>query len=220
MAKPLVIFGTGPYAEVARVLWEHDGGREVAAFCVDEQYLKERELRGLEVVAFETIAERFPPATHDLFVAVGARDVNRLRASLCQQARSLGYELSSYVSPRATTFPDLTIGSNSFVFEDNTIQPFVTIGDDVVLWSGNHIGHHAQIGDHCFVTSHVVVSGNVKVGAYSFLGVNATLRDGIEIGEGSVIGAGALVMRSTESREVYVAPRTKPDERTSDEIGL
>jgi sugar O-acyltransferase (sialic acid O-acetyltransferase NeuD family) len=220
LAKPLVIFGTGPYAEVARVLWEHDGGRDVVAFTVQEQYLDRRELRGLDVVAFERIPERFPPATHDLFVAVGARDVNRLRASICERAKARGYVLPSYVSPRATTFPDLTIGENSFVFEDNTIQPFVTIGDDVVLWSGNHIGHHARIGDHCFVTSHVVVSGNVKIGAYSFVGVNATLRDSIEIGEGSVIGAGALVMRSTQPREVYVAPRTKPDQRTSDEIGL
>jgi acetyltransferase-like isoleucine patch superfamily enzyme len=52
------------------------------------------------------------------------------------------------------------------------------------------------------------------------LGVNATLRDSIEIGEGCVIGAAAIVMRSTRAHEVYVAPRTKPDERTSDEIGL
>jgi sugar O-acyltransferase (sialic acid O-acetyltransferase NeuD family) len=220
MSKPLVIFGTGPYAEVARVLWEHDGGRDVVAFTVDRDYIGVRELRGLEVVPFEELTERFPPEAHDLFVAVGARDVNRFRAALCERAKELGYALPTYVSPRATTFPDLTIGENSFVFEDNTIQPFATIGDDVVLWSGNHIGHHSRIGDHCFVTSHVVVSGNVTVGAYSFLGVNATLRDSIEIGEGCVIGAAAIVMRSTMAREVYVAPRTKPDERTSDEIGL
>lgn len=220
MSKPLVIFGTGPYAEVARVLWEHDGGREVVGFTVERDYIGVPQRRGLEVVPFEELTERFPPEAHDLFVAVGARDVNRFRATLCERAKGLGYVLPSYVSPRATTFPDLTIGENSFVFEDNTIQPFATIGDDVVLWSGNHIGHHSRIGDHCFVTSHVVVSGNVTVGPYSFLGVNATLRDSIEIGEGCVIGAGAIVMRSTKPREVYVAPRTKPDERTSDEIGL
>ena len=220
MSKPLVIFGTGPYAEVARVLWEHDGGRKVAAFTVERDFVGASELHGLQVVPFEELAERFPPHTNDLFVAVGARDVNRFRAALCARAKELGYELPSYVSPRATTFPDLTVGENSFVFENNTIQPFVTIGDDVVLWSGNHIGHHSRIGDHCFVTSHVVVSGNVTVGAYSFLGVNATLRDSIEIGEGCVIGASAVVMRSTKPQEVYVAPRTRPDERTSDEIGL
>jgi sugar O-acyltransferase (sialic acid O-acetyltransferase NeuD family) len=220
LAKPLVIFGTGPFAEVARVLWEHDGERDVAAFCVHEEFVRAPELRGLAVIPFETVEEVFPPDAHDLFVAVGARDVNRIRERLCNEAKEKGYTLPSYVSPRATTFPDLEIGENCFVFEDNTVQPFVRLGDDVVLWSGNHIGHHASIGDHCFVTSHVVVSGNVTIRSHCFLGVNATIRDGIEIAQGCVIGAGAIVMRSTEPREVYIAPRTKPDERTSDEIGL
>jgi sugar O-acyltransferase (sialic acid O-acetyltransferase NeuD family) len=218
--RPLVIFGTGPYAEVARVLFEFDGGREVAAFTVHEQWVGSGELRGLPVLAFETIQERYPPDEADLFVAVGQRDVGRFRASVCSEAKARGYTLASYVSPRATTFPDLTVGENTFVFEDNTIQPFVTIGDDVVLWSGNHIGHHARIGDHCFITSHVVISGQVTVGSHCFIGVNATLRDGITIGDGCVVGAGALVMRSTEPGQVYIGERTKPDSRTSDELGL
>ncbi len=218
--KPLVIFGTGPYAEVARVLFEYDGGREVAAFTAHEEWLGSAELRGLPVLAFETLHERYPPAEIDLFVAVGQRDVGRFRASVCGEAKERGYALASYVSPRATTFPDLDVGENTFVFEDNSIQPFVKIGDDVVLWSGNHIGHHSRIGDHCFVTSHVVISGQVTVGPYCFIGVNATLRDGITIGKSCVIGAGALVMRSTGDNEVYVAPRTELDPRTSDELGL
>ena len=37
---------------------------------------------------------------------------------------------------------------------------------------------------------------------------------------GKVIGAGALVMRSTGNNEVYVAPRTQLDPRTSQELGL
>ena len=153
-------------------------------------------------------------------MAVGAREVNRFRASVCEEARSRGYALASYVSSRATTFRGLEVGENCFVFEDNTIQPFAALGDDVVLWSGNHIGHHSTIGDHCFITSHVVVSGNVRVGPYCYIGVNASIRDGIEIGEASVIGAGALIMRSTQPREVYLGPRSEPDSRTSDDIRL
>lgn len=216
----MLIFGTGPFAECAQYLFGHDGGREVAAFTVHGSHRDRDELRGLAVVDFETLEERFPPDGYDVFVAIGARDVNRLRASLCAEAKARGYGLASYVSPRATTFPDLDVGEHCFVFEDNTIQPFARIGDDVILWSGNHIGHHSTIGDHCFITSHVVVSGNVRVGSYSFIGVNASLRDGIEVGEGCVIGAGALVMRSTGPGEVYVGTRTERDSRASDELGL
>jgi sugar O-acyltransferase (sialic acid O-acetyltransferase NeuD family) len=198
----------------------HDSDHEVVAFTVDAGHLRTPEFAGLPVIGFEDVADRYPPGEHAMYVAVGYAGVNRVRAEKCEQAKARGYELITYVSSKATTWSGLEVGENCFVFEDNTIQPFVRIGNDVVIWSGNHIGHHAEIGDHCFITSHVVVSGQVKVGAYSFLGVNATLRDSIEIGERNVIGAGALIMRSTLPGEVYVPKRTRPDQRTSGEIGL
>jgi sugar O-acyltransferase (sialic acid O-acetyltransferase NeuD family) len=154
-----------------------------------------------------------------MLVAVGYKDVNRLRATIYAEAKSKGYELISYVSSRCTNWGE-AIGDNCFIFEDNTIQPFARIGNDVVIWSGNHIGHHSTIGDHCFISSHVVVSGHVRVGAYSFLGVNATIRDNVSIGEACVIGAGALVMKSTTDKSVYIAERTRPFDRTSDKIPL
>ncbi len=66
----------------------------------------------------------------------------------------------------------------------------------------------------------MVVSGHVRIGSYCFIGVNATLRDDIRIGEANVIGAGALIMKSTQEREVYAPQRTRPHDRPSDEIGM
>ena len=49
---------------------------------------------GLEVrmivgdVAFEEVQERYPPDDHDLFVAVGLRDVNRQRAAKVLEAEA------------------------------------------------------------------------------------------------------------------------------------
>jgi sugar O-acyltransferase (sialic acid O-acetyltransferase NeuD family) len=212
----LIVFGTGGFGLLARFLFEHDSPHEVVAFTVDAP--EADELDGLPLVPFAELAQRFPPGEHAMFVAVGYRRVNRLRAELCARARASGYELVSYLSSKASHWGDTRIGANTFVFEDNTLQPFVTLGDGVVLWSGNHIGHHATIGDYCFLTSHVVVAGFTRVGAYSFVGVNATLRDGIEVGRSNVIGAGALIMRSTQDHEVYVAERTRPHAKRSDEI--
>jgi sugar O-acyltransferase (sialic acid O-acetyltransferase NeuD family) len=155
-----------------------------------------------------------------MFVAVGYRRVNRVRAEICAQARERGYELVTYVSSKATHWGDTAIGDNCFVFEDNTIQPFVTIGDGTVLWSGNHIGHHAAIGEYCFLTSHVVVSGHTKIGAYSFLGVNCTIRDDIAVGRSNVIGAGAIIMKATADDEVFIAQRTKASGRKSGDLGM
>jgi sugar O-acyltransferase (sialic acid O-acetyltransferase NeuD family) len=215
-----VIFGAGSFAECAHFYFTHDSAHEVVAFTANRSHIGEETLHGLPVVPFEEVERTHPPGQHSMFVAIGYASVNRIRARVYERAKAKGYRLATYISSKATTWPNLDIGDNCFVFEDNTIQPFTTIGDDVVMWSGNHLGHHSRIGDHCFLTSHVVVSGHVTVGAYTFLGVNATVRDSIEIGESCVIGAGALIMKPTRAREVYIAPRSTPDERTSDQLGM
>lgn len=219
MPSKVVIFGTGSFAELVHFYFAHDGNHEVVAFTASGDQIAAPEFCGLPVVPFEQVEQLYPPQDYQMFVAVGYRKVNQVRAALYQEAKDKGYRLVTYVSPRCTNLAK-SIGDNCFIFEDNTVQPFVTIGNDVVLWSGNHIGHHSTIGDHCYVTSHVVVSGHCQVGPYCFLGVNATLRDSITIAESCVIGAGALIMKSTTPRQVYLGERTKPFAKTSDEINL
>jgi len=218
--KPVVVFGTGDFARMARIYLDADSPREVAAFTVDERYVDAPTLDGLPVVAFGQLPETHPPEQYVLFVAIGFSRVNQARAEVYARCKQLGYELISYVSSKAIVWDELVIGDNSFVFEANVIQPNVRIGNDVILWSGNHIGHDATIGDHCFLASHVVVSGNVTIGDYCFLGVNATLRDAITVAPRCVIGAGALIMKDTEEGAVLAVRGTEPIERKSWELNL
>lgn len=219
MATKVVIFGTASFAELVHQYLTRDGGYEVVGFTVHRANLGEPRFCGLPVVAFEDAATVYPPSTHQMFVAVGYKQVNQVRAAIYSEAKARGYALLTYVSPRCSNMA-ASIGDNCFVFEDNTLQPFVTIGNNVILWSGNHIGHHSTIGDHCYITSHVVVSGHCRVGPYCFLGVNATLRDSLTIAERCVIGAGALIMKDTKPKEVYLGERTKPFPKNSDDINL
>jgi sugar O-acyltransferase (sialic acid O-acetyltransferase NeuD family) len=216
--KPVVVFGTGDFARMARIYLDADSPREVAAFTVDERYVDAPTLDGLPVVPFERLAHTHPPDDYLVFVAIGFSRVNQARAEVYSRCKQVGYELISYVSSKAMVWDELQLGDNCFVFEANVIQPNVRIGNDVILWSGNHIGHDATIGDHCFLASHVVVSGNVTIGDYCFLGVNATLRDAITLAPRCVIGAGALIMKDTEEGAVYSVRGTEPIERKSWEL--
>jgi sugar O-acyltransferase (sialic acid O-acetyltransferase NeuD family) len=153
-----------------------------------------------------------------MFVAIGYGKMNRLRAEKFGAAKTLGYRLARYVSTKACTWPDLTIGENSFVMEANVIQPFALIGADTILWSGNHIGHHARVGDHCFIASHVVVSGNVEIGDHCFVGVNVTLRDGIKVAPRCLIGAAALITKDTKPDEVYAGVAAEPSRVPSSRV--
>jgi sugar O-acyltransferase (sialic acid O-acetyltransferase NeuD family) len=163
---------------------------------------------GRPVVAFEDVAQLYPPDRHDLFVALSYSKLNLVRKEKYLAAKAYGYRLASYVSEKATVLNQGRIGENCFILEDNTIQPFVTIGNNVTLWSGNHIGHHSTIKDHCFVASHVVVSGGVEIGEQCFIGVNATIRDHVKVGDRCVIGAGALLLANAESEGVYMGEAT------------
>jgi sugar O-acyltransferase (sialic acid O-acetyltransferase NeuD family) len=209
MAEPLVIVGDSSFAEIAFEYFAAEGKYHVAAFAVDRAYLTRDSLFGLPVIALEEVSDRFPPAGHRAFVALTYRELNRARARLVSRMRAQGYRLASYVSDKAFVWPNVTIGENSFIFENNVIQPFVKIGDNVIAWSGNHIGHHTTIADNVFLASHVVISGHVKIGKNCFIGVNATIADQVQVFEDNWIGPNALISHDTEPGAMYRAESTK-----------
>lgn len=203
--KPILIFGTGEIAEVAAYYFEKTLGRQVAGFTVDSDFIREESFQGRPVIAFQNVAETFPPSVHDGFVALSYARMNVVRATKVDAMRQVGYSLTSYISPHANVFTD-DIGENCFILEDNTIQPFSRIGDNVTLWSGNHIGHHSVIEENVFISSHVVVSGGVTVGHNSFLGVNSTISDHVSVAPFSLIGAGVPIGENTDAEGIYALP--------------
>jgi sugar O-acyltransferase (sialic acid O-acetyltransferase NeuD family) len=219
MAK-LVIFGTGDVARLAHRYFTRDSDHEVVAFTVDKSYRTSDAFLGLPLVDFDGVTRQFPPGAFGMFIALSYSQMNKLRAERYRQAKTLGYQLASYVSSRCSWLTDHPVGDNCFVLEDNTVQPFVEIGNDVTLWSGNHIGHDSIIEDHCFISSHVVVSGHVRIRPYCFIGVNATLRNSIVIAPETLIGAGAVIMKDTVERGVYVPPRAERFAKDSDRVQL
>ena len=218
MKKKLIIFGTADIGELAHFYFSKDTPYEVVAFTLDAEFIKEPLFCKLPVEAFEGIEKKYAPESHDMFVSLGYSKVNALRREKFLAARSLGYDLASYVSPKTTLFNENRIGENCFILENNTIQPFVEIGDNVTLWSGNHIGHHSTIGDHTFIASQVVISGRVTIGKQCFIGVNATLRDHIKIGDQTIIGAGTLILDDAEAKSVFLGSKTKPAQFPSSRI--
>jgi sugar O-acyltransferase (sialic acid O-acetyltransferase NeuD family) len=206
----VVIFGTGKFAQVAKVYLTCDSPYEVVAFTADRAYVQGESAYGLPMVPFEEVEKRYPPGQCKMLVAVGYNEGNHLRARKYDEAKAKGYELITYVNSRTAIWGEVEIGDNCFIFENETIQPFVKIGNDVVIWSGNHIGHHSTIGDHCFISSHVVISGGATIEPYSFLGVNSCLRDGVRIAKGSVIGMGAVVVKDTQENGTYIGVAARP----------
>lgn len=216
--RDVIIFGSGQIAEVICHYLTHESDHRVVGFTVDAEYLKDEQVMGLPVVAFEEVERAFPPAETGVFVAVSYRKLNAPRAAKLQEAQAKGYTAISHVSPHAVVPPGFVARPNTFIMEHNTVQPFVEIGGNTIIWSGNHIGHHSKIGANCFIASHVVISGGVEIGDNCFIGVNATLRDNITIGSHCIIGAGALILQNAEDYSVFPGQGTEPARVRSDRL--
>ena len=195
MTQPLILFGSAEIAELAKFYFENDSNYRVVAFTVDDEYVKGDSFQGLPLVAFSEVAKRFPPGDHAMHVALSYAKLNRVRQEKYQQAKAAGYRLASYVCSKSVTWPDLSIGDNCFILENQTIQPTVKIGNDVMVWSGNHLGHGSVIGDHTYIASHVVISGHCTIGQRCFFGVNATIKDFTAIGDECFVAMDASVTK-------------------------
>ena len=204
MTKPLIIFGTAEIASLAKFYFTHDSNHRAIAFTADDEHVTEDKFEDLPVVPFSEVIKNYSPDQYSMHVALSYTKLNQLRAAKYKQAKAAGYKLVSYVSSKSTTWPDLTIGDNCFILEDQTIQPTVSIGNNVMFWSGNHIGHGTTIGDHTYLASHVVISGHCIIGQRCFFGVNSTLKDFLSIGDDVFIGMDASVTNNAKSGSVIL----------------
>lgn len=204
MKRPLVIFGSAEMASLARYYFDHDSELDVVAFTVDDAFVAADTFDGLPLIPWSRVGALYPPQSTAMHVALSYRRLNVLRQEKFEQAKASGYELVSYVCSKSATWPELSVGENCFILENQTIQPHVSIGDNVMLWSGNHIGHGTAIADHTYVASHVVISGHCTIGRRCFIGVNATLRDFCRIGDDCFVGMGACVTRDLAEGSVAV----------------
>ena len=213
--QPVVVFGNNTFASLAAYCLTHDSPYRVAAFTVDRAYVGSGFHEGLPVVAFEELTSHCPPGDMLLLIPLGYHAINSLRRDRYLAAKALGYEFISYVSSRASTWPDLLVGENCLIYEHAIIQPYARIGNNVIIRSGAHISHHCTVADHAFVAAEVVMGGEGYVGEQAFVGVGAVLRDRIRIAKRTFIGAGAVVVQDTQADGVYVGNPARKASKTA-----
>ena len=217
MGNRVVIFGTTEMAIMTHFYLTHDSPHEVVAFTVDRDFIKEKTLCGLPVVPFEDIESLYPPADHRMIVAIMFGRLNKIRSEKYSQAKAKGYELISYISSKAMTWPELELGDNSLILEGSAVGPFVKIGNNVII-GGSAIGHHTVIKDHCFLAAHAAILGCVTIEPYCFIGANSTIQQWSVIGKECIIGAGAIINKSTPERSVFINKPAEMLPQTSDQF--
>lgn len=210
-AKPIILFGAGPYARLLRRIAE-DAGRRVAGFAVDAAYRRDEGFDGLPLWDWEALAARADRDDAQFVVAVGYRSM-RARAEIAGRIARSGGDLATIVHPDASVAASAAIGAGCVLFAGVVVEPFAALGANNVLWSGAILCHDTIVGDHNYLAPGVTISGDCTVGDRCFLGTRATVIDHIAVGDDCLIGAGALLVEDAKARGCYLGiPATRRSE--------
>ncbi len=204
MTNKIFIFGTGEIGELAHYYFTNDSDYQVVGFCCDDDFVRETSFKQLPVVGVSDVNRVWSSSEFTAHVALSYNKLNQTRKEKYFLLKSLGYLLPSYVCSKSVVWPDLKVGDNCFILENQTIQPTVSIGNNVMVWSGNHLGHRCIIGDHTYISSHVCIAGHTVIGESCFLGVNACFKDFLLVGDSVFVGMGAVVTRNVETGSVVI----------------
>jgi sugar O-acyltransferase (sialic acid O-acetyltransferase NeuD family) len=196
----------------------YDSDHAVVGFTVDQGYVAEAKNIDLPVVDYARVECAFPPENHAMIFAVGPHQTNSVRRDRYNVAKRKGYDVGTYVSSRAITWPDLTIGEGVLVFEGTVVQPFVRIGRNTVVRSGVHLSHHVVVGDHCFISPGANLGGGAIIEDECVIGLSATVRDHVIIAQGCFIAAGAVVVAHTEPDGLYTGVPARRSRKPAHQI--
>ena len=216
----VVLFGNGAIANLIFHELTHNSPYEVAAFTVDRDFCNTGTFFDRPLVPFDEVPSLYPPDKYKMLIAIGYVRMNKLKAERYFQAKEIGYQLITHISPKAVTWPGLVIGDNCYIGPNNVIYPSARIGNNVSIGSCCVIGHDTVINDHCFITDGVVLAGSVTVGPFCFMGTGSTVRNRVNIARECVIGAGAVILADTEEKGVYMGKAADQLPISSDKLPL
>ncbi|MDR1621093.1 MAG: acetyltransferase [Synergistaceae bacterium] len=194
--KNLFIVGDTSFSELIALYMEYSGQYRVVGFSVEEKYLSKNFINNVPVVPLEQVEKYFSVEDTEFFVAVGYKQLNKIRTRLYEEVKNKGYKAASYIDKHAIIGPDVSLGEHIFLFENVVIQPHAVLSANTIVWASSTITHDSHIFENCFLGAGSTVGGFAKVRKNCFVGMNATIHDHVEVGEYCIVGAGARVHKS------------------------
>ncbi|MEO6670920.1 MAG: acetyltransferase [Ferruginibacter sp.] len=169
---------------------------EVACFMVDDEYLNEKIIMGINVIP----RSQFRAELYDAVVAVGSpKDRKKIVEGLPPDTT-----YTSIIHPTAVISSWVEIGEGSIVTAGTIITCNVKIGKHAQLNLHSTIGHDCVIGDYFTTAPAVNISGFCEFGNLVYIGTNASVRDRVRICDNVTIGMGATILKDITEEGIYI----------------
>jgi len=217
MAQRIVLAGNAITAQILQSYLASDRRYEVVGLTVDDEFVANGGVGGLEAIPMSRLAEAVAPDSCRVVMAIGYNDLNRVRESVFGRLKAMGFAIETYVHPEARIHTEVPLGEGCVVLPGAVIEPHAGVGANTMVWTNVTLAHHSRVAEHCWIAAGTVVSGQAKVLRNTFVGVNATIVNDVTVGEYNVVGAAALITKDTKPRSVHLARSAEPFRYSSDE---
>ncbi len=189
-SRPILILGTGPYAEEIADVASDIAGVTVGGFVEN----RDRSKAGDRLMDHPVYWIDDVPALSRTHAAVCSFATPN-RTEVIAQIASFGVPFATLVHPSAHVSSRSTLAEGVIVCPGVVVASHAHVGRHVRLNRMVGIGHHTVIGDYATVQPGVNVAGLCDVGERVVIGIGATVLDRVRIGAGSVVAAGSVVVK-------------------------
>lgn len=203
----IAIFGTGGFGRetllcIMDVLdTQKKNAKDYVLFVVDDEYLSEKEIMGINVIPFST----FNPNNYLAFISLGDP---KLREIIKNRFPS-NTKYATIVHPTATVSDWVKLDEGTIITAGSILTCNIEMGKHVHINLHTTIGHDCIIGDYFTSAPAVNISGNCKIGKNVYMGTNAAIKNGISICDNAIIGMGAIVVKNIVEEGTYVGNPAK-----------
>lgn len=128
--KPVIVFGTGDFADIVSFILEEKLGLSIAAYAVHERFRQEDSYRGRPLVALEECQCRFSPASFDAALAIIGKKMFTQREAVFSDLVKMGYRIRNVIDPRASLDTD-RIGQGNIILAGASIEAHCSIGTGI-----------------------------------------------------------------------------------------
>ncbi|HUX91582.1 MAG TPA: NeuD/PglB/VioB family sugar acetyltransferase [Gallionellaceae bacterium] len=195
MKPKLILIGGGGHCAACIDVIEQENKFEIAGI-VDKDTIGGM-LLGYPILGGDDDLDALRSSYDYALVTVGQIKSPSTRVRLFAYTKSLGFILSTVISPRAYVSKHALIAEGTIIMHDALVNARAAIGRNCIINTKSLVEHDAVVGDNCHISTGAIINGGAKVGQGTFVGSNAVTKETAETKEYDFIKAGSLFMGYT-----------------------
>lgn len=191
---PIVVYGGGGHSRQCLEIIAQNAHLE-AVGIIDTLLPAGTRVLDVPVIGHDkqALADLYARGVRHAVNAVASINNPRLRGTLHQMLKRIGFAIPNLVHVQASVSPSAVLGEGIQIMAGTVVGPCVRIGDSCIVNSGAIVSHDCVLANNAHVAPGAILAGSVRVGENSLIGMGVTVYMNVTIGDNCVIRNGERV---------------------------